>query len=417
MKELFYHLKYQFLLAAKCYTKQAKGDTSTFRYPHLKFYFKNFDSDLKNDIFLLKRNENDVLEIFGRESLEILTNISDEAYFEYVFNLLGVHVRTTEAQESYKGVCKKYHSRSFKKMLKSDYYKVNFNKIKINEDYQEIKNYLKHSLNYETYVYPINYKKYRNIAYSMHGLNILFIDQNDYNYGVGLIDAIINNENGIKGKKLQNLSIEESYGKACHMALERYIQNDTYMDPDLFFMKGYLALAFQDKMTPYNLLYALIEPFMKLLFSTINMHALMEYVFEDNEEEMKTSFEKAYPTFYNKIYGEKRIFKRINILKDLALRYDLDITNLYKILFNKEHLVNTNIDYHVIAFIYLSKKVNHNKELLFDLIISCYPWSIENKTEITLENWSKHVLLKYGEKTHRMLLSEYEKVKNIIEKL
>lgn len=417
MSKLFYNLKYRFALASKKYIEQGKGDTSTFRYPHLKIHFKNFDSDLKNDIFLLKRNKEEVLQHFGKESLELLIHTTDEAYYEYIFNLLGIPLTYQEKKQSYKNICKKYHQPSFKKIFKTKYYKVNFKHTKINEDYVELKNYLNHSLQYDTYVYPVQYKKYRNIAYSMHGLNILYIDKNEYNYGVGLIEAIINNEQGIKGKQLKNIGILENYGKVKYMALERFVKEDKKLDPDIFFMKGYLALAFQDKNTEYNLLYALTEPFMKLLFSTINMHALMEYVFNDNDKEIKQAFEKEYPKFYRKIYKEKRIFKRIDILKDLSLRYNINIINLYKLLFNSQNLVKTNIDYHVIAFIYLSKKVNENKELLFDLITNCYPWSIEKKQEITLENWSKHVLLKYGEKTHKMLLSEYEKVKDIIENI
>lgn len=417
MTNLYYKLKYQLALATQKYIPQEVGDTSRFRYPHLKFYFKNFDSDLKNDVFLLKRNENEVLEKISRESLDILKNVTDEAYFEYVFNLLGLELTQKEKKKSYKATCMKYHALSYKKMLKGSYYKVNFKKLKINEEYELIKSYLDHSFQYETYIYPIKYEKYRNIAHSMHGLNVLYIDQNDYNYGVGLIEAIINNENGIKGKNLKNLEIWENYGKVKHMALERLVQNGQKTDPDLFFMKGYLALAFQDKNTIYNLLYALTEPFMKLLFKTIDMHALTEYVFEENEKELKESFEKEYPTFYEKIYKNKNIFERIDVLKDLALNNNIDILDLYKTIFNNESLLKTNIDYHVVAFIYLSKKVNSNKELMFDLITNCYPWSIENKQEITLENWSKHVLLKYGEKTYKMLLSEYKKVKTIITKL
>lgn len=413
MSEKFYNFKYQFAIATKKYIEQSKGDTSTFRYPHLKMHFKNFDSDLRNDIFLIKRNKEEVFKYFGKESIDIIKNISDNAYFEYIFNLLGIPLSYEEKKKSYRGICKTKKSSTFKKLFKNTYKKVNLNKIKINDDYLEIKNYLNRSLQYDTYIYQINYHNYRNIAYSMHGLNVLFIDKNDYNYGVGLIEAIINNENGIKGKNLKNLKKIEKYGKVKYMALDRML-NKEEIDPDLFFMKGYLALAFQDKNTEYNLLYALTEPFMKLLFSTINMHSLMEYVFNDNESEIKQAFENEYPKFYNKIFKEKRIFKRIDILKDLSLRYDIDIINLYKILFNNQNLIKTNVDHHLIAFIYLSEKVNSNKELLFDLIINCYPWSIEKKQKITLENWSKHILLKYGEKTHKMLLSEYKKFENII---
>jgi len=416
MVEKFYNLKYQFALATKKYIEQSIGDTSTFRYPHLKLHFKNFDSDLKNDIFLIKRNKEEVFKHFGKESIDIIKNISDNAYFEYVFNLLGISLTLEEKKKSYKSICKTKKNINFKKVFKTRYTKVNFNKIEINENYLEIKNYLNRSLQYDTYIYPINYKNFRNTAYSMHGLNVLFIDKNQYNYGVGLIEAIINNENGIKGKNLKNLNKFEKYGKVKYMALDRMI-NQKKLDPDLFFMKGYLALAFQDNNTEYNLLYALTEPFMKLLYSTIDMHSLMEYVFNDNESEIKELFENEYPRLYNKLYKEKRIFKRIDILKDYALNHNLDIINLYKILFNNQNLVKTNIDYHLIAFIYLSEKVNNNKELIFDLLVNCYPWSIKNNEKITLENWSKHILLKYGEKTHKMLLSEYNKIKNIIDNI
>ena len=79
-------------------------------------------------------------------------------------------------------------------------------------------------------------------------------------------------------------------------------------------------------------------------------------------------------------------------------------------------ILNTNIDYKVIAFIYLSN-IKDNKNLIYDLLVNCYPWSVENKEIITLENWSKHILLKYGEQTFNKVKKEYNNVKNILEKL
>jgi hypothetical protein len=250
----------------------------------------------------------------------------------------------------------------------------------------------------------------------MHGTNVLYLDKEPYNFGVGLIESIINNENGIKGRHLENLKIEETYANPKNMALLEINENIKPINPDLFFIKGYLALAFNDKNTMYNFIYALTEPFVKLLFSTIDMKELMDYVFLNEEKTIEKKFNEIYSS-YQKLYHETSLFERIEVLKEMALQTNNDIMNFYKTLFNNQQLVKTNIDYKVIAFIYLSKKINQNKKLLFDLMENCYPWSVENNEIITLTNWSKHVKLKYGEATYAMMIREYNKVHNIIEKL
>ncbi len=417
MKNTYYKLKYKLACMNHKYFLQTKGDTSRFRYPHIKPQFRNFDTDLKNDIFLLKRNQNEVLKNIASETYPIFTNITNESYYVQVFNILGIKTTKEERIEAYKSINKIYKSHKFKKLLPKHYSKIDFNTITINEQYELLKKYLQKSREYKTIIYKLKDKNMRTLAHSLHGTNILFLDKEPYNFGVGLIESIINNENGIKGRNLENLKIEETYATPKNMALLEIIEEPSFINPDLFFMKGYLGLAFNDKDTIYSPLYALTEPFVKLLFSTIGMEELMDFVFLNKEKEIEEYFNEVYPNFYNKIYKEKTLFDRIDVIKEISLKHNLDIINLYKILFNNISLVNTNIDHKVIAFIYLSKKVNQNKKLLFDLIVNCYPWSIEHDEKINLNNWSKHIKLKYGEGTYSMLTKEYDKVKDIIEKL
>ncbi len=417
MKGTYYHLKYKLACINHKYFVQMRGDTSCFRYPHLKLYFKNFDSDLKNDIFLLNRNQEEVLKRIALEAYPILKNISNEAYYIEVLSILNLPITKEEKIEAYKSIKKLYKSRKFKKMLPNHYSKMNFKNCTLNEPYQDLKNYMNKSKEYKTYIYKIKNQNMRNLAYSMHGTNILYLDKEPFNFGVGLIESILHNEEGIKGRNLKNLKIEEKYANPKNMALLEIIEDVPKQNPDLFFAKGYLALAFNEKNTLYNLVYALTEPFMKLLFSTIGMKELMDYVFLENESQIKRCFDEVYPEYYEKIYKEKPLFERIEVVKEMALHYNLDIINLYKILFNDINLLNTNVDHKVIAFIYLSKKINQNKKLLFDLIINCYPWSIEHNEKITLMNWSKHVKLKYGDSTYHIFKKEYEKVEDILNKL
>lgn len=416
MKDIKSKIKYDLATLRKKYIHQEKGDTSCFRYPHMTEYYHCFDSDLKNDIFLLEREEEEAILGFGLENIDILRNVSDKAYYAYIFNLLHVKLTEEEKYEAYKGIISTYKKKTFKNSLKGKYHKINFKNIKINEPYDELKNYINRSYNFNTIMYKVKENNMRNIASSIHGTNLLYIDKNDYNYGIGLIKAIINNEEGIKGKNLEYINEEEVYSKIPYNALREYIKDTLKIDPDYEFIIAYLALAFQDKNTTYNGIYALLEPFMKLLFSTINMHDILEYIFNKDETLMKEDFNKIYPDFYEKIYKNKSIFKRIDILREMALYFNYDVIELYKIIFNKESILNTNIDYKVIAFIYLSN-IKDNKTLIYDLLVNCYPWSVENKEIITLENWSKHILLKYGEQTFNKVKKEYNNVKNILEKL
>lgn len=409
-----YKLKHKLADMRGKYLYQNKGDTSRFRYPHLKSYFRNFDTDLKNDVFILNREEEDTLKNMGIETLDIVKNLSEMGYYEFIFNILGIELDENEKLNIYKDICRTYKSSNFKKKFKGHYNYIRYNNIHISKKYEDIKKYINHSNSIKTIIYKVNDENNHNLAYSMHGTNILYIDKNEYNFGVGILEALINNENGIKGKNNKNLEIEEKYANVKLMALDEYINGFKKIDADLFFMKGYLALAFQKKEVTYNALYALTEPFMKLLYSTINMEDLMEYVINDNST-LKEKFENVYPQFYDKIYNEKNLFKRIDIIKELALTYNLDPINLYKILFNKEKLLNTKMDYKLVAFLYLSKF--DDKKLLYDMIVNCYPWCIQNNETLSLENWSKHVLLKYGESKYKTLVKKYDLVKDIIVKL
>lgn len=412
-----YKFKYHLALFNHQYFTQMKGDTSCFRYPHLKYYFRNFDADLKNDVFLLNRNQEDVLKCIGKESLEVLSQISNEAYFVYVMTLLGLPVSEEEKIKAYKSICKLHKSRSFIKQFSNEYATISVKTLPISKEYKELKKYLQKSLEYPIILKQLNFKKFRNLAHSMHGTNILYTDMEDYNYGVGLIEKILHQEEGIKGRNLKNLNIEETWANAPLLALHYLNHEIPSINPDLFFMKGYLALAFQNKNTTYNALYAFTEPYIKLLFSTIDMEALLEYVFLEDATKIKESFEEKYPLFYDKIYQEKSIFNRIEMVQELAVYHDFDLLELYKTMFNKKHLVNSYLDHHVIAFIYLSPKVREEKTLIYDLIVNCHPWGVEHKTPITIENWGKHIKLKYGEAIYQKINEEYLSLKSVLDQI
>lgn len=415
--KLKYKIQYNLAQFHHKFYMRMKGDTSCFRYPHLKYYSKNFDSDLKHDIFLLKRNEVDIMRAFGREFYPIIQNINTDAYHLYISRLLSLPISEAEKIRAYKSVCKTYKSHAYKKLFPIKYRKIDFNSLTIQKGYEDIKKYYHHSTGFRTYLNKIKKNNNRNLAFSVHGTNILYIDNESYNYGVGLIDAIMNYEGGIKGHNLKNLEIEETWAKLPHLMLYYLKVGFPKEDPDMFFIKGYLGQAFNKKDTMYNALYAFTEPFMKLLFSTIDMKALMDYAFQDDETSLKAYFEEKYPLFYEKIYHEKDIFKRMDIIKEMALYHKINIIEIYKILFNASHLVNTNIDYHVIALIYFSKKIRTKKEFIYDLIINCYPWSIEHDIEITLENWLKHIRLKYGDQAYHFMEKEKKTYQDILEKI
>jgi hypothetical protein len=147
------------------------------------------------------------------------------------------------------------------------------------------------------------------------------------------------------------------------------------------------------------------------------MEELMDYVFLDKTDIIEERFNEIYPNCFNSIYTENDVFKRMDIIKDISLKQNINPLYYYKILFHPKKILNTYINNRVIAFIYLSKKINQNKKILFDLIVNCYPWAVSNKSEITLTSWSKHIKLKYGTKEYQQMALEYQKYKTILDEL
>lgn len=417
MLTIIYKIKYIFAQLLHKYVIQAKGDASCFPIPELEAYSIYFDYDEQNDVFLLEKDKISVLKKFALEDKKLCTMINENSYFVYICNILGLEVSKTEKRRAYKTIKKQYCSRKYIKKLSNHYSKVDFRKLEINEPFGILKNYLHKSLNYKVYLLKVKNKTTKSITIAPHGFNILFTDSSPFTYGVGLIESIIRSENGIKGRQFKYMNLLETHANPKYIALKETMEEQTFINPDLFFMKGYLGLAFNEKETIYGAIYAVIEPFVRLLFSTIGMKELMDYVFLDNKKQIKEKFNAVYSNCYDRIYNEKNVFKRMEILDTLAIEENLNLFDIYKILFNPKKLVNTYISHRVIAFIYLSRKVNQDKRLIFDLIHNCYPWALEHREEVTLTNWAKHVKLKFGKKTYQMLALEYRKYKQLLDAL
>ncbi len=412
-----YKLKYFLARIKRKYIIQAKGDASCFPSPELSSYSSYFTYDEKNDVFLLEKEKLSVLKKFALENISLLQMYSDTTYFISICSILGIEVSKKEKRKAYRKIKKQYRSRKFKKCLSNHYSKIDFRKLEINAPYTILKNYMHSILNYKVYLLKLKDKTTKSIVVAPHGFNILYTDSTPYTYGVGLIESIIRGENGIKGNQFKYMNVLEEHANPKYVALKNIVEMQKFINPDLFFMKGYLGLAFNEKGTIYGAMYAITEPFIRLLFSTIGMKELMDYVFLDNKKQIKQKFNVVYPNCYDTIYNEKNVFKRMEILDTLAIEENLNLFDIYKILFNQKKLVNTCINYRVIAFIYLSRKVNQNKKLIFDLINNCYPWAITHHEEVTLTNWSRHVKLKFGNKMYQMIALEYRKYKQLLDAL
>ncbi len=417
MENGFYRFKYKKACLQHKYFIFSQGDIDFFPYPQCKRYSKNFSYDAKSDLFLLQSKEEKMLKKFAFKNYNLLKNTSKRAYFVNCFHLLGQEVGKRDRIKAYWAIKRQYTNHWIKKHVSKKYSIVHFDTLPIHSPYEELRKYWKKSLAHPVYILKIKNAKTTNIAYQQYGFNILYIDNNPYNYGVGLIECILANEKGIQGRELKHLNIIKTEANPQYMALKDIVDAQEAPNPDLFFMKGYLGLAFNEKDTVYNALYAITEPFIKLLFSTIGMKELLDYVFFDKTKNMREKFEKKYPNCYEKIYTEKNIFKRMDILMELSMTEDLGLIAIYKILFNAKKLVNTRIHHRVIALIYFSKCIQQNKRLLFDLITDCYTWALEYKIEITLTNWSKHVKLKFGDKAYTLLAQEYRKYKRLLDEL
>ena len=417
MTTAIYKIKYAFVQLRHKYVIQAKGDASCFPIPYLDAYSIYFDYDEQNDIFLLEKDKLAILKKLALENKALCTMLQKDAYFIFICDILGLEISKSDKRKAYKAIKKQYGSRQYTKKLSNHYSKIDFRKLEINEPYGILKNYLHKSLNYKMYLLKVKNKTTKSIAIAPHGFNILFTDSTPYTYGVGLIECIIRNENGIKGRQFKYMNLLETHANPKYIALKDIMERQTFINPDLFFMKGYLGLAFNERETIYGAIYAVTEPFVRLLFSTIGMKELMDYVFLDNKKQVKEKFNTLYPNCYDRIYNEKNVFKRMEILDTLAMEENLNLFDIYKILFNSKKLVNTCINHRVIAFIYLSRKINQDKRLIFDLIDSCYPWALAHHEEVTLTNWAKHVKLKFGKKTYQILALEYRKYKQLLDAL
>lgn len=417
MITIIYKIKYALAQLCHKYVIQAKGDASCFPSSELERYSSYFDYDEKNDIFLLEKDKLSILKKFALENIELISATKEESYFVTVCNILGMQTTKKDKRKAYKAIKKQYRNRKYAKKLSNHYSKIDFRKLEVNEPYGMLRNYLHNSFNYKIYHLKVRNKTTQSVAIAPHGLNILFTDSTPYTYGVGLIESMIRNENGIKGRQFKYMNLLETHANPKYIALKETMEGQTFINPDLFFMKGYLGLAFNEKETIYGAIYAVTEPFVRFLFSTIGMKELMDYVFLDNKKQVKEKFNALYPNCYDRIYNEKNIFKRMEILDILAVEENLNLFDIYKILFSPKKLVNTHINHRVIAFIYLSRKINQDKKLIFDLIYHCYPWALTHHEEVTLTNWSKHVRLKFGKKTYQKLALEYRKYKQLLDAL
>lgn len=437
LKELYENFKKK-----NIYLERNAGDIQTFRYPHLEKYSINFQFDKKNNVFVLNNDINVTINGISTNEITVYELLNQTAKKLHLYDFLGYKASFSEKYKAYRSICKDYEKnvKNGKWFYDTKIEKINIKDLLVRNEFSYIKTFINKSKNNDIFICRFeNTPSIFQFGSTLKGTNIVFIDNNDSNYGQEIFHIIYHLEEGIPGFNNDNLNIIEKWADVPYLYLmqllegrlvRRVRQKTSPHDIkflDYVFLRAYIGQAFVDENENpyYHSIYSLIEPSIKLLISSFSNkdiikinELLIDGICYDKTDNIKNEFNSKYGEgSYEKIYFDFNLFNRLDSLKEICEKNNVNIENVYKDMFNKNRLINTVIDYKLVALIWFSKKINSDKKIIIDLVEDYSNLAIKNNKTIKINDFIDHVKSKFGNKKSNMITNEYQLYINVLEKL
>lgn len=440
--KLILKIKYKIGNQKKVYISRIAGDTNSFRYPHLDQYKHNFNYDKQNEVFILNKNIEETINYFGINDITVYELINSYAKKLHLYDFLGYKANYKEKYYAYKSVCQDYNANAKNKSwpYPISMKKIDISKIKIRDEFKSLEQFINKTKNNNILMCQFqNTPSIFQFGSTLKGTNIVFTDNYDSNFGQELFHIIFHLEEGIKGFKNDNLNIIEKWSSVPWLYLlqllngrltRRIRQNKSPHDIkflDYVFLRAYIGSSFIDKNKDpyYHSIYSLIEPSIKLLISSFKdktiyqtNDVLIKAICNDKTENIKNDFNKKYgASSFEGFYNNFNLFDRLNNIKKICIANKIEEETIYKVMFNNNNLIKTVIDYKLVAFIWLSEKINKDKSIIIDLIEDYSNVMIKEKKNIHIEDWLEHIKKTFGNHKYQSTLLEYQKYKDILRRL
>lgn len=395
------------------YYERIAGDISEFRYPHLDVVSKNFEYDKVMKSFMLTKDARNTIDAISINEITFYELMVREAKRLHLYDFFGYEATDQEKWEAYTSVCK-----AFQENLKRGKWQTNcqidviksIDDIPIRAEFSALRDFIKKSKNV-----PIYFCKFKDVdtmfqfGSTLKGTNIVFLDNSKANWAQELFHAIYHMEEGIPGVNNDNMYIEETWGNVDALYAKqltegrmsrRVRKNCSPHDIkflDYVFLRAYIGQAFLGENEIFHSAYALIEPTMKLLVSTLDPdinnrnHQIIDGICYDRTEEIKLAFNSRYGIgSYERIFYDFDLFNRLSTIKEIATERKIPFEKIEEIMFGDDHLLPTVLDSEVIKMVWESK-YKDDKNLIIDLVEDFSEEARKGNFKITKIKWLERI--------------------------
>ena len=397
------------------YYERIAGDISEFRYPHLDMVSKNFEYDKVMKSFMLTKDARNTIDAISINEITFYELMVRESKRLHLYDFFGYKATDQEKWEAYMSVCN-----AFQENLKRGKWQNNCQidvikpiDIPIRAEFSALRDFIKKSKNC-----PIYFCKFKDVdvmfqfGSTLKGTNIVFLDNSKANWAQELFHAIYHLEEGIPGVNDDNMYIEETWGNVDALYAKqltegrmsrRVRKNCSPHDIkflDYVFLRAYIGQAFlpEGENEIFHSAYALIEPTMKLLISTLDPdinnrnRQIIDGICYDKTEGIKSAFNSKYGIgSYERIFYDFDLFHRMSTIKEIATERKIPFERIEEIMFGNNHLLPTVLDSEVIRVIWESEFLNKDKELIIDLIEDFSEEARKGNFKITRIKWLERI--------------------------
>jgi len=426
--------------AEGAYFERVAGDTGSFRYPHLDCYAKNFHFD--GSCWILERDIKNTIAGIGINEITLYELLNPNAKKLHLYDFLGYTASPEKKYKAYESIKNDYGANSRRGFweYETNIKEIDINSIQIREEFAQVKEFM--ALMPSSKIYLCEFLDNQTLfqfGSTLKGTNITFTDSSKSNYGQEIFHSVYHLAEGIKGFNGDNLNITETWGDVPPLYLKQSLegrltrrkrQNTSPHDIkflDYVYSRAYIGQAFIPKTENpyYHSVYALIEPSVKLLMGTFPEKTtgaknakLINAICFDKTEEIKKSFDAEYGMgAYEKVYYDFNLFRRLETIDQICAENGINIFSVMQSMFGGSKMVNTILDPKIVAFIWCSKKINQDKELIIDLIEDYSNTEIPKGRSIDIESWIGRAKEKFGAKKAGAIQAEYiannSKIQNI----
>ncbi len=397
------------------YQQRIAGDISTFRYPHLDYLSSEFEFDDYLKSFILKKDKEKIISEITINDITTYELLNYQAKRLHLYDFLGFTPSVEEKYQAFLSVKEDYLANKKNKrwMLPYKIEKIALKDIKIKDDFEYLKTFIRKSKDCEVYFYEFqNIDHIFQFGSTLKGTNIVIIDNHKSNFYQELFHIIYHLEETIPGVDNDNLNIIETWGNVDALYIKQLLEgrisrrirkNNSPHDVkflDYVFLRAYIGTAFaaENENLCFHSVFALIEPTIKLLMHCINgsikqkNKVIIDAICFDKTNELKDAFNKKFGQgAYEKVFYDFKLFNRLKTIKALCKYKNINYNNILKIMFNKQSLVPTIIGDDVVKYIWENDSVNQNKDFIVDLIENYSMLAMKGKHTLNMNNIKDYI--------------------------